>query len=178
MQTNQNFLFKMEITKEKKRLGIDVGGVIFRRDPFDRKCKTSKRKSKTQTKGKFGEFEKEGINLIEGALEGLEHLSQSYELFIVSYCKVKMETMSRAKLQLAGVTQWIPEENWIFVRDRASKVTALEDHGLFGLIDDRVDVLETLVRSPKQLKRFWFAGDDIKAGHTIVKDWKDVCNKL
>lgn len=181
----------MELDKgTKKSLGVDVGGVILRRHPFDRKVGAEKAKNaknaknaKKAQKGK-GEMDKEkkkkekgkesvkDVDLIEGALGGLEHLSKRYTLFIVSFCKEKMEAASRKKLRLAGVLAWIPEERWVFVRDRKDKVKVLKKYGMAGLIDDRCDVLDSLADAPIPYKRFWFGGDDKTKGHIIVKDWE------
>jgi hypothetical protein len=58
------------------------------------------------------------------------------------------------------------------VRNRTDKVKIVKTYGMFGLIDDRCDVLDTLIHP--RLQRFWFGGTDKAKGHVLVKNWHDV----
>jgi hypothetical protein len=156
---------------EKPKLGLDVGGVILLRDPKDAKHKKTGKKQKEKSQEK-------AVKLLPNVMEGIAFLEKKYKLYLVSYCKATMERRSRAKLHLAGISAFIPEERWHFVRLRSDKRKVVKELKLTGLIDDRKDVLDTLIGLPL-VGRYWFAGVAAENGvgkmhHQIVRDWSEI----
>lgn len=136
-----------------KKIGIDVGNVIFLRDQKDLvKIKASGKKAKA--------LEQKRQRLlpicIEGALETIARLSTQYELFIISYCQESMESKSRSALRAYGIDQWIDEKRWVFVRDRADKAQVCLENAIDYMIDDKEEVLAHVRKGSPRTKTILF----------------------
>jgi hypothetical protein len=75
-------------------------------------------------------------NLTEGAIESLKILSKQFEVYFLSYCKLPMENKIRDLFKKNRIQDIIPEDRWIFVRDRADKATQMVERKIKVLIDD------------------------------------------
>ncbi len=75
-------------------------------------------------------------NLTEGAIDSLKILSKQFDVYFLSYCKLPMENKIRELFRKNQIQDIIPEEKWIFVRDRADKATQMVERKIKLLIDD------------------------------------------
>jgi hypothetical protein len=104
------------------KLAIDVGGVLFQMQDLDASPCIDR--------------------LMPGSLEAIATLSETHELWILSFCGRATEVRVRAALHTYGFTKWIPEEQWLFVRSPKRKGPAMLDYGLHHLIDDLSENVE------------------------------------
>ncbi len=81
---------------------------------------------------------------IDGALDGLRSLTTTHTVYLLSFCGKKTEDATRARLKEAGVHTWLPEERWLFCRDRKHKPRLMREHGIELLIDDRGDIIRNV----------------------------------
>lgn len=72
----------------------------------------------------------------EGAIESLKILSKQFDVYFLSYAGSLMESKIRNAFKLKGIEAIIPEDKWIFVRDRADKATQMVEKKIRLLIDD------------------------------------------
>ena len=78
---------------------------------------------------------------LEGALDGLRSLTESHIVYLLSFCGKKTEDATRERLKTAGVHIWLPEERWLFCRNRKHKPILMKEYGIELLIDDRDDII-------------------------------------
>ena len=97
------------------KLAIDVGNVIFEGPYF---------------------------KLVTDIKKSLEILSDKYELFILSSCGLETENKCREELFKNGFNEIINENNWIFVRNKNSKINKMKQLNIDYLIDDNEDTIK------------------------------------
>ena len=169
----------MPISKQHTmRIGIDVGGVMVQHDSsvenYDRKEDTN--------------FDPTQVPWMEGLFQALDALkADGHELFIVSFCGARREAETRAALKARHVSNWIPEQNWFFTRDRKLKVKVCRDQGLQFMIDDRLDILQSFPPE-SSVHLIWFnPGASVQHGVKKVNapkriihcdDWQSVAERI
>lgn len=124
---------------ESLNIGVDFGGV----------CSAQAEKYESRAKYTPNEKEKEIIN-IENCVEVLRELrKQGHKLYLVSFCGHTRAIDTRQKLNenYPGLFDAL-----YFVKDRKYKQSICAFLGLDVMIDDRLDVLETI--SPTQTMLF------------------------
>jgi len=157
------------------RIGIDFGGVLVKHDSSN-----ENHDAKEDTN-----FDVNKVPWMEGALETLASLAatKKHQLFIVSFCGKKRELETREALK-AKVAPFIPESNWIFVRDRKLKSKACKDNQIDVMIDDRLDILLNLLQDKACPWLIWFNPSahpvKQKAAKQIIQcdTWSDVAQSL
>lgn len=115
-----------ESEKAKEKIAIDVGGVII---------------EKKFRNGADTNFDINNIEWIPGALSAIERLSQRYDVYILSFCGRKTEAETRLALR-KEVAKYIPEEKWIFTREREYKIDRMKTHGISLLVDDTLQIID------------------------------------
>ena len=113
------------MTDQMEKIAIDVGGVII------------------EKKNQFGQdtnFDIDNIKWVPGALQALEKLSKIYDVYILSFCGKKTEAETRLALK-KEVAQLIPEDKWIFTREREYKIDRMKTHGITTLVDDTLQII-------------------------------------
>ena len=108
------------------KIASDIGGVLLQ--------------SKFAADGDTADHEAEATWL-DGALDGLRGLTTTHTVYLLSFCGKKTEMATRERLHAAGVHEWLPEERWLFCRDRKHKPRLMAEHGIQLLIDDRGDII-------------------------------------
>lgn len=78
---------------------------------------------------------------LDGALESLRGLTEAHTVYLLSFCGKKTEDATRERLRAAGVHTFLPEERWLFCRDRKHKPRLMKEHGIQLLFDDRGDII-------------------------------------
>ena len=78
------------------------------------------------------------------ALTSLRSLTETHEVYLLSFCGKKTEDLTRERLRAAGVQAWLPEERWLFCRDRKHKPRLMKENGIELLIDDRGDIVRNV----------------------------------
>lgn len=111
------------------KIASDIGGVLLT--------------SRFNADGNTADHEA-SASWLEGALEGLQSLTTTHEVYLLSFCGKKTEDATRARLKEAGVDTWLPEERWLFCRDRKHKPRLMKAHGIELLIDDRADIVQNV----------------------------------
>ncbi len=111
------------------KIASDIGGVLLQ--------------SKFAADGDTADHEAEATWL-DGALDGLRGLTATHTVYLLSFCGKKTETATRERLHAAGVAEWMPEERWLFCRDRKHKPRLMKEHGIELLIDDRGDIIRNV----------------------------------
>jgi hypothetical protein len=111
------------------KIASDIGGVLLQ--------------SKFAADGDTADHEAEATWL-DGALEGLRGLTATHTVYLLSFCGKKTEMATRERLLAAGVAEWLPEERWLFCRDRKHKPRLMAEHGIQLLIDDRGDIIRNV----------------------------------
>jgi hypothetical protein len=174
----------------KKRVGLDVGGVILHRDPHDfAKLRISNGKHKKKI---LHDKEKKKIvepSFVLHAQEAITRLAESnlYDLYIVSYCQLSMKERTTKILQRHGFSLLIPEVNWIFVQDRKDKAQVCQTYKLDVMIDDRYDVLENIHKFCTSTTLYWFQNGETTVGTKtkpvnksilVVKNWRSLATLL
>jgi hypothetical protein len=102
------------------KIAIDIGGVIFQ--------------------GTNPDGDADAVDeLVPGVLEAIEALAAKHELWILSFCGLTTEARTRTALALYGIDHWIPRERWLYVRKPTLKGSAMLEHDIDLLIDDRKD---------------------------------------
>lgn len=153
-------------SSDRKRVGIDVGGVIIRKDYSSVEEDSS--------------FDPEKTRFVEKSLETIAKLSQKYDLYIVSYCGKKREEQTRNALRAVNIS--IPEEKWYFTRSRQEKGPVCSKLELDYFIDDTEQVVRIVSKACPQCKILWFASNKKLPGNVFnvspVLSWVDVENKL
>lgn len=81
---------------------------------------------------------------LPGALDSLRSLCETHTVYLLSFCGLKTETATRERLRAAGVADWLPEERWLFCRNRKHKPRLMKEHGIELLIDDRGDIIRNV----------------------------------
>ena len=143
-----------------KKIGIDVGGVIIEKN----------------NDAKDTSFDMNDVVFVEGALETIARLAQTYDLYIVSYCGKTREQKTRKALNIANIA--ISEDKWYFTRSREAKGPVCEKLQLDYFIDDTWQVVDIVSKICKS-KTFWFRGKDIrKYNITSVQSWTEIAKHL
>jgi hypothetical protein len=109
-----------------EKLAIDVGGVLI---------------EKRDLSGADTNFDVNDVKWIPGALEAVSTLKKSYDLYILSFCGRKTEMETRKALH-DKIVEHIPEEKWIFTRQREHKVWEMQKHGIKTLVDDTFAIIK------------------------------------
>ena len=112
-----------------RTIASDIGGVLLA--------------SKFRADGDTADHEAEA-EWLEGGLEGLRGLTATHTVYLLSFCGLKTELATRERLRSAGVQTWLPEERWLFCRDRKHKPRLMKEHGIELLIDDRGDIIRNV----------------------------------
>lgn len=111
------------------KIASDIGGVLLQ--------------SKYAADGDTADHEAEA-SWLDGSLEGLRGLTASHTVYLLSFCGKKTEMATRERLRAADVHTWLPEERWLFCRDRKHKPRLMAEHGIQLLIDDRGDIIRNV----------------------------------
>ena len=111
------------------KIASDIGGVLLQ--------------SKFAADGDTADHEAEATWL-DGALDGLRGLTATHTVYLLSFCGKKTEMATRERLRAADVHTWLPEERWLFCRDRKHKPRLMVEHGIQLLIDDRGDIIRNV----------------------------------
>ena len=115
-----------ETTPSKEKIAIDVGGVLI------------------EKKNRYGadtNFDLDNVKWLPGALDAVRTLSESYDVYILSFCGKKTEWETRQALK-KEVLEFIPENKWIFTREREHKVDRMKEHGITTLVDDTLNIVK------------------------------------
>lgn len=107
------------------KLAIDVGGVLI------------------EKKTKYGpdtNFDVNDTKWLPGSLEAIKTLCQIYDVYILSFCGKRTELETRQALR-KEVASYVPENKWIFTREREYKVDRMKSHGLSILVDDTEEII-------------------------------------
>lgn len=78
---------------------------------------------------------------IPGALEGLRSLTETHTVYLLSFCGRGTEELTRARLRAAGLDAWLPENRWLFCRNRLHKSRIMKQYGIEVLIDDLEEII-------------------------------------
>lgn len=141
------------------KIAIDVGGVLIEKSNIATNEDTT--------------FDKKNINWVEGSIDAAKTLAKNgYTLYILSFCGKKREIETIEALTKVGFEEWIPRENWIFVRNRRLKADEMTKHGIDILIDDTNEVVHTCRHVGHCVLHFRGGGTD------GVATWKDVLIKI
>lgn len=136
-----------------EKIAIDVGGVLI------------------EKKSKYGadtNFDIDDIKWMPGALEAVKTLSQIYDVYILSFCGKKTEKETRLALR-KEVSIHVPENKWIFTREREYKVDRMKEYNITTLIDDTSDII-------KWVEEAGLIG--IHYGSALFPDWKSIVTHL
>lgn len=154
------------------KLGLDIGGVLIR--------------AGTQSLGQDTFlFSSDYVNApaVDGVLDAVKLLSQSFELFIISKCGRKIEQRSREWLHANNIDKYIPEIKWNFCKRRHEKAPIATTIGLSAFVDDKLEVL-SYMKSVKYKFLFQPKQQEIEnyKQHlhtvTVVNDWNLLTDKL
>jgi hypothetical protein len=104
----------------KEKIAIDVGGVII---------------EKKDRNGADTNFDAHNVKWIPGALNAIRRLSLRFDVYILSFCGKKTEQETRAALR-QGIRDVVPEDKWIFTRERRHKVDRMKELDITTLVDD------------------------------------------
>jgi hypothetical protein len=111
------------------KIASDIGGVLLA--------------GRHAAEGDTADHEAEA-SWLDGALEGLRGLTATHTVYLLSFCGKKTEDATRARLKAADVHTWLPEERWLFCRDRKHKPRLMKEHNIELLIDDRGDIIRNV----------------------------------
>jgi hypothetical protein len=111
------------------KIASDIGGVLLQ--------------SKFDADGETADHSGDAAWL-DGALEGLRSLTETHIVYLLSFCGLKTELLTRERLKAAGVHTWLPEERWLFCRNRKHKPRLMKENGIELLIDDRGDIVRNV----------------------------------
>lgn len=147
--------------KTVKRIAIDVGGVIVKKDYSDMSTEDTKIAGV------------ESAKIFDNALEVIKKLSEKYELWILSFAGANREAQTRQILFKHGFDQPIPVERWIFTRSRQDKVKMMKQYNLDLIIDDTWPIIRDCKTAGFRV--VWF-GDESQPRFGIknANAWTDV----
>ncbi len=111
------------------KIASDIGGVLLQ--------------SKFDADGETADHSGDAAWL-PGALEGLRSLTEKHTVYLLSFCGLKTELLTRERLKAADVHTWLPEERWLFCRNRKHKPRLMKENGIELLIDDRGDIVRNV----------------------------------
>ena len=111
------------------KIASDIGGVLLQ--------------SKFDADGETADHSGDAMWL-DGALDGLRSLTESHTVYLLSFCGLKTELKTRERLKEAGVHTWLPEERWLFCRNRKHKPRLMKENDIELLIDDRGDIIRNV----------------------------------
>jgi len=143
----------MSSPKSKVKIAIDVGGVLI---------------EKKHKNGADTNFDINDIKWMPGALDAVKILHEMYDLYILSFCGKRTEKETRLALR-KEVAQFIPENKWIFTRERIYKIDRMKEYGITTLVDDTQEIIE------------WVEKAGLKAVHYgsgVFPDWDSVVKYL
>jgi hypothetical protein len=112
-----------------KTLASDIGGVLLR--------------SQYAADGGTADHSADA-EWLPDALISLQALSSKYTVYLLSFCGKRTEDLTRERLRLANVHSWLPEERWLFCRNRNHKPLLMKAHGIEVLIDDLDTIIENV----------------------------------
>lgn len=144
-----------------KRLAIDIGGVIIKKD-YNRP---------NQDTAILDEY---NVRFFEDSYDVIKELSEYYELYILSFCGRRREEQSRVALRIGGYNRLIPEDKWLFVRNRLDKLDSMLDNGIDILIDDTWQIVRHI--RDAGLRCIHFRNSRRKGDY--AENWKHVLKKL
>src|SRR5437868_5846715 len=108
-----------------KRLGLDAGGVLF--------IHSSEQKGEDTSSTQW----------MPGCLAALEKLSQTYELYVVSFAGQQRGEETKAAIAQEA-SQFFPEDHVHIVSQRRLKGIVCAELKLSVMVDDRLDVLNAI----------------------------------
>jgi carboxypeptidase C (cathepsin A) len=158
----------------KPVLGVDIGNVII-----------NNRLNHLQSLHEKGYAI---LPVVEGALEGLQTLNESFKgnVHLISKCTEWAQEQ---------ILRWLKAHNFYnltginsdhihFVRERHEKDLICQKLGVTNFIDDRLEVLSHMIKSTPHLLLFQPDSTEIKAFEkflrnvTVVNSWKEVLNLI
>lgn len=143
------------------RIGVDIGGVIVKKDYEDKDEDTT--------------FNQSHPMFFDHCFEVLKELSERHKLFIISYCGRKREEETRKVLLEVGLDKIIPEEHWYFVRSRKAKLEPARRLNLDIMIDDTQEIHDLLLSNLKGITGIWFNGQGKSRKRLLVVDgWDEI----
>jgi len=107
-------------------IAIDVGGVLI---------------EKKRQNGKDTNFDIDDIKWVPGALNAVQTLCKKYDVYILSFCGKKTENETRQALR-KEVAKYIPENKWLFTREREHKIDKMKALNIDLLIDDTLEIIK------------------------------------
>lgn len=137
----------------KTKIAIDVGGVLL---------------EKKDRNGADTNFDVDDVKWLPGALDAVKKLKDLYDVYILSFCGKKTEMETREALR-KFVAQDVPEDKWIFTRNRAHKAPRMLENGIDILIDDTEQIID-------QVEQTGLSG--MHFGGKKYKDWTAIMKKL
>lgn len=139
-------------------IGIDAGGVMF-----------------VHTDLTIDEDTSSTTNWIEGAIEGMKKLkSHGHRLFLVSFAG-KRRGIETKKVIQQTISDCIDEKDMIIVNNRSKKGKVCQELGLDIMIDDHVDVLESVMKTSRKTLCFLFGNNPCDNPKIIrVSNWEEV----
>lgn len=132
---------------------IDFGGVLSVHD------------------GGSSEHTNTSINM-EGAIEGIIELSKTHQLNIVSFCGKTRAVVTKASLEDSGLGELFAGQ--YYVKNKNFKLNICDYLGCHFMIDDRIEILDHIKESNKEIVTIWFEGTGQSSDHVVAKDWQEV----
>lgn len=114
-----------QIKLKSKRIAVDIGNVIYQSVKVSDSADHVMEDSTVEVKGAFN-----SLSLLK---------KNNFDMWLLSYCGEKTEMATRERLLADKVDQIVPEERWMFCRDRTLKPELMKQNQLELLIDDRDD---------------------------------------
>lgn len=115
---------------------------------------------------------------VEGALKGLQTLSERYDLSIISRRNDKEVALAWVRKRLNGL---IKESNIFFVMEDHEKDSICEELGIDIFLDDKIESLWEL-KTVKE--RFWFDRFNVSkeyadlGGIKVISSWEDFVERI
>lgn len=145
------------------RIGVDFGGVLARHSKPGEEVKP------------VAEHKNTHIDM-PGAIENLHKLKKKgHELYIVSFCGKKRALEGMQEIKEEGLEPVFTEQ--IYIGNPWEKGTVLNKFGCNFMIDDRLDLLDTIKRKAPKTKTIWFGQTKDKCtngNHICAETWDDV----
>ena len=147
------------------RIGVDFGGVL------------AKHSKDGEENIPVAEHKNTHIDM-PGAIENLHRLkNKGHELFIVSFCGKKRALEGIQQIKDSGLESVFTEQ--IYIKNPWEKGTVLNKFGCNFMIDDRLDILNTIKRKAPLIKTIWFGQKQFNCAdnsHICAETWDDVYN--
>ena len=146
-------------------IGIDIGDVAVQKG--------------TEYENDTGQYM---VEFMDDFLESIKILSESNNiLYFISYCGNRREKQIRDFFQRTKkILDYIPEERWIFVRDKMDKAPICIQHKITVMIDDNIEICtDVFKRSPTTRHVILFTEKTVNIKNIKrLCEWKSVVNYI